>query len=96
VQDKSRAQKTDALHNVRRHASLVRVCLPGQHGRKQREKRGAHADQQVRPNPGSLAAQLPFQPHQAPQNACHYQAANGSVHHDQLLDLVKMEGLRDL
>ncbi len=96
VQDQARAQKADALHDVRGHAPLVRVGVASQHRRQQREKRAAHADQQIGAHPGGLAIELPLQPYRSAQQTGDQQAADGAVHHHHLLQPVKDEGLREL
>ena len=45
VNDQSRAQKADALHDVRCDLSLIRTAVAREHSREQGEERSAHADQ---------------------------------------------------
>ena len=61
VQDESRAQKADALHDVRGHLSLVGAVVACQHRGEERKERRAHADEQVGAHTGGLAIDLPLQ-----------------------------------
>ncbi len=63
VENRARAQEADARHNLGRDPGRIGRSSRHRHPRN-REDRGAEPDQDIGPEPGVLAPQLPFGPEQ--------------------------------
>jgi hypothetical protein len=69
VEDESRAQEADALHDVGGHLSLIRAVVAGQHCGEEGKKRASQADEQVCAHAGGLAIDLPLKANDGAQQA---------------------------
>ncbi len=92
VQNESGAEEADALNDIRGHLALVRTAVAGEHGRKQCEKRGAHADEQVGAHAGRAALDFALKADEAAQQAGQQQPTDGAIDDDHLLQPVEVEG----